>query len=66
MEKWAFLMAGVYLIYFGFTSKVFLNESEMPATEEERKAAKPTILKRTIVIGVGLASCVYSAVQFIR
>jgi hypothetical protein len=66
MAKWAFLAAGIYLIGYGLTAKSLISESDMPATEEERTHARPTLLKRVIVTGAGLAACIYSIIRFVH
>jgi hypothetical protein len=55
---WAYLVIGICQIVSGLTAKTLINESEFPATEDERKEAKATPWKRLIVAGAGLAACV--------
>jgi hypothetical protein len=66
MAKWAFLAAGIYLIAYGLTARSLISESDMPATEAERRTAKPTLIKRAVVMGAGLAACIYSIIRFIH
>jgi len=66
MEKWVFLGGGIYLIVTGVTSTSFLAESDVAATEEERRAAKPTLMKRAAVIAAGIGGCLYAAVRFLH
>lgn len=66
MEKWVFLAGGIYLIVTGLTSKTFLVESDVAATEQERRAAKPTLIKRVLVIAAGVGGCLYAAVRFLH
>jgi hypothetical protein len=64
MQKWIFLIAGLYLIAHGLMSPHLINESEIPATDNERHKAKPDLWKRIIVAGIGVAACAYSALLF--
>jgi hypothetical protein len=66
MEKWAALVIGIYLIVSGLVARTLINESEIPATDEERRNAKATPLKRILVVGTGVACCIYAAVRFTR
>jgi hypothetical protein len=66
MAKWMFLAAGIYLIGYGLTARSLISESDMPATKEERRNAKPTLLKRAVVTGAGLAAFIYSIIRFIH
>jgi hypothetical protein len=65
IDDWAFLTMGIYLIVSGLTAKTLINEVDSPATEDERKNAKATPLKRIAVVGVGLAASVYAAIRLI-
>jgi hypothetical protein len=55
-----FLLIGTYLVISGVLSKTLTNETEMPATEEEKATAKPpTWVGRILVIGTGVASIIH-------
>ena len=62
--RWALLAIGGYLIVSGLTARYLINESEFRATEEERRAAKATPLKRIVVVGAGVAALIYSVILF--
>ncbi len=64
MEKWAALVIGIYLVVSGLVARTLINESEISATHEERRNAKATPLKRILVVGTGIACCIYSVVKF--
>jgi hypothetical protein len=66
MDKWVPLIFGVYLVFYGLTTESLIDESEGVASEEERLNAKATPLKRALVVGAGIASCVYSVVRFLH
>jgi hypothetical protein len=63
MANWLVLFAGVYLIVVGLTAKTLINESDVVATEEARRKAKATPVKRLLVVGAGVAAVVYGAVR---
>jgi|HubBroStandDraft_1064217.scaffolds.fasta_scaffold30362_4 hypothetical protein len=55
-----FLLIGTFLVISGAVSKTLINETEMPATEEEKADAKPpTWVGRILVVGIGVASIIY-------
>ena len=66
MEKYAALVLGIYLIAYGLIAKTLINESEIAATEEERSEARATPLKRILVVGAGIGSCIYAVVLFMQ
>ena len=66
MEKWTALVIGIYLIVSGLAARKLINESDIPATDEECKNAKATTMKRVLVVGTGVACCIYSVVRFTR
>jgi hypothetical protein len=67
MTYWIYILAGIYLIVFGVFSKGgFINESDVSATNEERRNAKATPLKRMIVVTGGVAAFVYGVVHVLH
>jgi hypothetical protein len=55
-----YVLIGTCLIVGGAISKTLINESEMPATEEEKASSKPpTLAVRILVILTGVASLIY-------
>jgi hypothetical protein len=66
VDQYAALVIGVYLIAYGLVARTLINESEIAATEDERSHARATPLKRVLVVGTGVACCIYSAVLFTR
>jgi hypothetical protein len=54
-----FFVVGIYLIVVGIRRSRLINESEFPATAEERRDARPSRIERLFVIGLGVASCGY-------
>ena len=63
-RDWAVLAIGVYLIVAGLMAKTLINESEFPATDEERQNAKATPVKRVLVAGAGIVACVYAVLRW--
>ena len=67
MAYWIYVVAGVCLIVFGGLSKHgFIAESDVSATDEERRNAKATPLKRMIVVTGGVAAFVYGVVHLLH
>jgi hypothetical protein len=66
MDKWVALAVGIFLIIYGSITKTPINESEVAATEEERANAKATPLKRVLVVGTGMACCLYVLMRVMR
>jgi hypothetical protein len=60
------IIAGIYIIVAGLTSKSLISESDIPATEEERARAKATPKGRIICVAIGLASCLYGMYLLLR
>jgi uncharacterized membrane protein len=58
------IIAGIYIMFTGLTSKTLISESDIPATEEERARAKATPIGRIICVGIGLASCLYGMYHY--
>jgi hypothetical protein len=55
-----YLLIGLYLIFAGITAKSsFIDESDIPATREERREARPSPLKRILLVGTGVSSITY-------
>lgn len=61
-----FLGMGVYLIIVGVKGQRLINESEFPATAQERKdLGRPSRIERLFVTGLGIASCCYGLYRII-
>jgi hypothetical protein len=59
------IVLGIYVIVSGLTSKHLISESDIPATEEEKRKATATPARRAIVALIGLAACAYGLYRLI-
>jgi hypothetical protein len=60
------LLAGIYILVTGLTSKFLINETDVVATEEERARAKATPLKRLVCVVFGLACAIYGVIRMLN
>ncbi len=60
------IILGIYLIVTGLTAKHLISESDIPATDEEKRKATATPAKRIIVTVIGLATCAYGLYRLIH
>jgi hypothetical protein len=55
---------GIYLVVYGLTGDYFVNESDVPATEEEKEYWKATPKMRAIVVSLGIVSVGYGIYHY--
>lgn len=65
-EGFILLLAGIYILVVGLTSKVLINETDIVATEEERAQAKATPVKRLVCVVFGLACAIYGVIRILH
>jgi hypothetical protein len=61
-----FLGIGIYLVIYGSTSKILINEADVVATEEEKRNATATPARRVAVVAAGLAGVIYGVYGVVR
>jgi len=66
LETVLFIAIGVYLMIYGARSKNLINESEVVATEEERRNATATPAGRFAMVAAGLAAVIYGIVRLMK
>jgi hypothetical protein len=66
IETLLFIGIGLYLIVYGARSKILINESEVVATEEEKRNAIATPARRLVMVAAGLGGVVYGIVRLLR
>ncbi|RRA48386.1 hypothetical protein [Acidipila sp. EB88] len=66
MSNLVYVVAGIYLMVMGFTSRVFVHEAGVAPIEIERRKAQATRTRRGIVIAVGLLLLLYGTYGFSR
>jgi hypothetical protein len=60
------IICGAYLIIIGLTARTLITESDIPATEHEKAAARATPTGRLICVAIGLGGCIYGIFLLLR